>query len=140
MRKRDLGLLPASNHATSSSRVSIGVMSTWSRAMQGVPTERAATLHGARKGGQLGHAPCARSYKRQQHRDRDAGQGATVIRPPPRYGRKPIQQEPPRGLSAPRRSKAADRGRAPGWDDSVFRALARRWTNQGQHRWEMAWF
>src|SRR5215813_9071727 len=34
-RKRDLGLLPASNHATRSSRVSIGVMSTWSRAMQG---------------------------------------------------------------------------------------------------------
>jgi hypothetical protein len=28
-------LLPASNHATSSSRVSIGVMSTWSRAMKG---------------------------------------------------------------------------------------------------------
>src|SRR4051794_3872146 len=57
MRNCDLGLLPASNHATSSSRVSIGVMSTWSRAMQGVPTERAATLHGACKGGQLGRAP-----------------------------------------------------------------------------------
>jgi hypothetical protein len=27
-------LLPASNHAISSSRVSIGVMSTWSRAMR----------------------------------------------------------------------------------------------------------
>src|SRR5713101_4183022 len=34
MRNCDLGLLPASNHATSSSRVSMGVMSTWSRAMR----------------------------------------------------------------------------------------------------------
>src|SRR5262245_17229460 len=34
MRNCDLGLLPASNHAISSSRVSIGVMSTWSRAMR----------------------------------------------------------------------------------------------------------
>src|SRR5207244_8518394 len=33
--KRELGLLPASNHATRSSRVSIGVISTWSRAMRG---------------------------------------------------------------------------------------------------------
>jgi hypothetical protein len=29
-------------------------------------------------------------------------------------------------------------GERPVWDDSVFRALARRWTHQGQHRWEMA--
>src|SRR3981189_423724 len=35
MRNCDLGLLPASNPATSSLRVSIGVMSTWSRAMRG---------------------------------------------------------------------------------------------------------
>src|SRR5215470_3790672 len=35
MRYCDFGLLPASNQATSSSRVSIGVMSTWSRAMRG---------------------------------------------------------------------------------------------------------
>src|SRR5436309_3370394 len=35
MRKPDFGLMPPSNHATSSSRVSIGVMSTWSRAMPG---------------------------------------------------------------------------------------------------------
>ena len=34
MRNSDFGLMPASNHATSSSRVSIGVMSTWSRAMR----------------------------------------------------------------------------------------------------------
>src|SRR5262245_278051 len=34
IRNCDFGLLPASNHAISSSRVSIGVMSTWSRAMR----------------------------------------------------------------------------------------------------------
>src|SRR5882724_9921814 len=56
MRNSDLGLLPASNHATSSSRDSIGVMSTWSRAMQRFRPERAATLHGRRAGGQMGHA------------------------------------------------------------------------------------
>src|SRR5712691_787628 len=41
MRNSAFGLQPAANHATSSSRVSIGVRSTWSRAM-GVPAQRAA--------------------------------------------------------------------------------------------------
>src|SRR5205823_12497507 len=65
MRNCDLGLLPASNHATRSSRVSIGVMSTWSRAMQIFRRKRAAALHGGRKGVQLG-SPLADAKHRRQ--------------------------------------------------------------------------
>src|SRR5262249_24881808 len=65
MRNCDLGLLPASNHATRSSRVSIGVMSTWSRAMQIFRRKRAATLHGGCKGGQLGHFSSDAKHRRE---------------------------------------------------------------------------
>src|SRR5262249_5882621 len=52
MRKRDFGLLPASSHATRSSRVSTGVMSTSSRAMRDSEGQRGATIHAPAAQGQ----------------------------------------------------------------------------------------
>src|SRR5215470_6931869 len=59
MRNSAFGLTPFSSHATSSSRVAIGVMSNWSRAM-GFPAKRPRTLHAACAEGQCGGLRCRR--------------------------------------------------------------------------------
>src|SRR5262245_61082580 len=56
MRKSAFGFAPAASHATSSSRVSIGVMSSWSRAMWASGKGRGPYTGRARKGNAQGGA------------------------------------------------------------------------------------
>src|SRR5215470_9411445 len=89
MRNCDFGLQPASNHATSSSRVSIGVMSIWSRAIRGFRRKGPRPYTGAAREGNWvkGRARlCARSVK------------ITTLADVPEFspnGRKPAQRPPP---------------------------------------------